>query len=148
MSDLSYFESRHGKLTCTAENVFSFVTDIRNFEQFIPVDTVSNWSAEKESCSFNVPMLGTVSFRIAEKEINRKVEFTGDALQKNDFSMLLAISDNGAGPAEVKVTLKADLNPILKTMASGPITRFLDKLIDEMEKFSGWKDDSIHNPPL
>ena len=62
------FESRTGKLSCTAEEVFDFVTDIRNFEQFIPAATISNWQAEKESCSFSVSMLGTVSFRLAEKE--------------------------------------------------------------------------------
>jgi len=36
MTDLSYFESRTGKLSCNAEEVFAFVTDIRNFERFIP----------------------------------------------------------------------------------------------------------------
>ncbi len=48
MSDLSYFESRSGKLNCNAEELFTFVTDIRNFEQFLPEVTINNWSAEKE----------------------------------------------------------------------------------------------------
>ena len=67
MSNLSYFESRTGKLTCNAEEVFDFVTDIRNFEQFIPKGNINNWNAEKESCSFNISMLGTVSVRLTEK---------------------------------------------------------------------------------
>jgi hypothetical protein len=94
MSSLSYFESRTGKLTCSAEEVFDFVTDIRNFEQFIPKGNISNWKAEKESCSFSVSMLGTVSLRLAEKEKCNKVVFMGDALKKNDFSLTLDISDN------------------------------------------------------
>lgn len=140
MSDISNFESRPGKLTCTAEEVFNFVTDIRNFEQFIPQGTINNWQAERESCSFSVSMLGTVNFRLAEKEMYNKVVFTGDALKENDFSLVLHISGNGEDRAEVSVSLNADLNPVLKMMAAKPIGQFLESLINEMERFRGWKD--------
>lgn len=140
MANLSYFESRSGKLTCNAEEVFAFVTDIRNFERFIPKGTINNWNAEKESCSFGVSMLGTVTVRLAEKENYTKVVFNGDALKKNDFSLILFISDNVKNPAEVKVTLSADLNPLMKMMAVKPIGQFLEILIKEMESFRGWKD--------
>jgi carbon monoxide dehydrogenase subunit G len=140
MADLSYFESRSGKLTCNAEDVFAFVTDIRNFERFIPKGTINNWIAEKEWCSFSVSVLGTVTVRFAEKKKYNKVVFTGDALKKNDFSLVLDISDNNKNPAEVKVTLKADLNPLMKMMAAKPIDQFLQILIKEMENFGGWRD--------
>jgi hypothetical protein len=140
MSDTSYFESRQGKVKCTAEEVFNFVTDIRNFEQFIPQGTINNWNAEKESCSFSVSMIGTVTFRLTEKEEYKKVLFTGDALKKNDFSLTLDISDNDKSLAEVKVLLSADLNPTMKMIATKPIGRFLEMLINEMESFRGWKD--------
>jgi carbon monoxide dehydrogenase subunit G len=140
MSNLSYFESRTGKLTCSAEEVFDFVSDIRNFEQFIPKGNINNWNAEKESCSFSVSMLGTVSVRLIEKEEYSKVVFMGDALKKNDFSLTLDISGNLNKTADVKVKLSADLNPMMKMMAIKPIGQFLEMLINEMENFRGWKD--------
>jgi carbon monoxide dehydrogenase subunit G len=140
MSNLSYFESRTGKLTCSAEEVFDFVSDIRNFEQFIPKGNINNWNAEKESCSFSVSMLGTVSVRLIEKEEYSKVVFMGDALNKNDFSLTLDISGNLNKTADVKVKLSADLNPMMKMMAIKPIGQFLEMLINEMENFRGWKD--------
>jgi hypothetical protein len=69
-----------------------------------------------------------------------KVVFAGDALKKNDFSLVLHISDNGNHSPEVKISLKAELNPVLKMMAAKPIGQFLEKLINEMETFKGWKD--------
>lgn len=138
MTNLSYFESRLGKVACNAEEVFAFVTDIRNFEQFIPKGAISNWKAEKESCSFNVSMLGTVNVKLADKEKFKKVVFTGDALMKNDFSLILDISDNLNNPADVRVKLNADLNPMMKMMAAKPIGQFLEMLISEMESFTGW----------
>ena len=140
---MSYFESRPGKLICTAEEVFNFVTDIRNFEQFIPQNTINNWQAEKESCSFSVSMLGNVSLKLSEKQMFNKVVYKGDALKKNDFSLVLQISDNGKNPAEVKVLLNADLNPVLKMMATNPIGQFLEMLINSMENFRGWKETRV-----
>lgn len=125
-------------MTCTAEEVFKFVTDIRNFERFIPKGIISNWIAEKESCSFSVSILGTVTVRLAEKENFTRVVFDGDALKKNDFSLVLLISDRDKDPAEVKVTLSADLNPMMKMMAADPIAQFLEMLIKEMENFRDW----------
>jgi hypothetical protein len=140
MAKLSYFESRSGRLTCNAEEVFAFVTDIRNFEQFIPNGTINNWYAERESCSFNVLMVGVVTVRLAEKEKFNKVVFNGDALKKNDFSLTLHISDNIENTADVKVMLSADLNPMMKMMTSKPIGQFMEILINEMENFRGWKE--------
>ena len=140
MTDLSYFESRSGKLSCSVEDVFAFVTDIRNFQRFIPEGTISNWNSEKESCSFNVSMLGTVSVRLSEKKEYSKVVFTGDALKKDDFILTLAISDNAENHAEVRVMLSADLNPMIKMIATKPISQFLEMLINEMESFGDWKN--------
>jgi len=140
MSDLSHFESRQGKVTCSSEEVFNFVTDIRNFERFVPQGTISNWIADRGSCSFNVAMIGTVSVRLAEKEKFIKVVYDGDALKKNDFTLILNIINSGTNNADVKVSLKADLNPMLKMMASKPIAQFLEMLINEMEKFADWKN--------
>jgi carbon monoxide dehydrogenase subunit G len=140
MSDLSFFQSRSGKLSCNAEEVFTFVTDIRNFEQFIPGGSINNWTAETEFCSFSVSMLGTVSVRLTEKEQYSKVIYNGDALKKNDFTLTLDISGNEKEPADVKVSLSADLNPMMKMMAVKPINQFLEMLIKEMENFREWSN--------
>ena len=140
MSDLSRFESRTGNLSSTAEDCFAFVSDIRNFERFIPRESISNWQSDRESCSFSVSMLGTVSIRIAQKEEYCKIVFKGDALKQNDFELVLHILDNINKLADVIVVLIADLNPMMKMIAAKPIEQFLEMLIKEMENFTGWKE--------
>ena len=140
MSDFSNYESRSGSLSCTPKEVFDFVTDIRNFEQFIPDGTINNWQSGKDACSFSVSMIGTVSLRIEKKEPYDKVIFSGDALKKNDFLLIMNILENSNNKAEVKVLLEAELNPMLKMMANKPILQFLEMLIREMENFKGWKN--------
>jgi hypothetical protein len=139
MTDLSYFECRTGKLTGNAAEIFTFVTDIRNFERFIPGGMISNWYAEKELCSFSVSMLGTVTIRLIEKEMYNKVVFGGDALKKNDFTLTLNIMNNVSDHTEVKILLSAELNPMMKMMAGKPIGQFLEMIVTEMEGFRDWK---------
>ena len=139
MDNLSNFESRSGKLSANAETDFAFVTDLRNFERFAPKGTINNWIAEKESCSFSVAMVGTVTVRIAGKERFSNVIYNGDALKKNDFTLILHISDNLTNQAEVRVVLSADLNPVMKMMVSKPIVQFMEMLIHEMESFREWE---------
>jgi carbon monoxide dehydrogenase subunit G len=138
MSDISIFESRTGKLACTPSEIFDFVTDIRNFRQFLPNGTVDDLQIDTESCSFHVSYLGSVKVNLSEKEPYKKVVFCGNVLQSNDFSLLLNIKENSAGKAEVNLKLTAHLNPVLKMMAAKPIGNFLEKLIEEMEKFRNW----------
>ncbi|MCU0361906.1 MAG: hypothetical protein MUE32_00990 [Bacteroidales bacterium] len=134
------FGSRTGKVTCSDKDVFTFASDIRNFGQFVPEGTVTNFAAEKDSCSFSVSMIGTVSVRIASKTEFSSVIFEGDALNKEDFRLSLEISGESAQSACVKVTVDADLNPMLKIVASRPLERFLEILIEKMESFRGWKE--------
>jgi hypothetical protein len=140
MEELSHYESRSGSLSCTSMEVFDFVTDIRNFEQFIPDGTISSWQSGKDACSFSVSMIGSVSVRISNKEPYNKVIFNGDALKKNDFSLILNIMDGANNTADVKVFLEAELNPMLRMVADKPIIQFLEILIREMENFRGWRN--------
>lgn len=140
MDNSSYFESRKGILSCNAEEAFRFVTDLRNFGRFASKATINNWNADKESCSFSVSVVGTITVRLAESEKFSLVIYKGDALKKNDFSLSLNLSGNDQGKALVKLGLAADLNPIMKMMVSKPIEQFMDMIIIEMEAFRDWKE--------
>jgi carbon monoxide dehydrogenase subunit G len=139
MPDISEFKSRTGKLNCTPPEIFDFVTDIRNFRQFVPEGTIDDLQVGIDSCSFNISPLGNVSFSLSEKKPHNRVVYKGTVFQSNDFSLVLYIKENSSGRAEVNLNLAAHLNPLLKMMAAKPIGNFLEKMIEEMEKFSGWR---------
>ena len=139
MSDSTEFRSRRGKLACSARDLWLFATDIKNFSRFVPGDTVSNWKSDGESCSFEVAPLGSVSVMLNEKVPFSRVVYAGDVLQRNSFTLLLDILDTDNDSSEVDITLRADLNPLMKMIISKPADQFLEMLIGEMEKFRDWK---------
>lgn len=136
MADLSYFESRSGRPDCTPEEMFAFISDIRNFERFIPSESVSEWEASSDSCSFRVPKMGKVNLRIVQVEKPELVAYKGNALGNNDFDLVVHIRRNASDKADVKVALNTELNPMMKMIASKPIGQFLEMLVDRMENFS------------
>jgi len=140
VSEISTFESRSGRVKCSAEELFNFVTDIRNFERIIPRGSTGDIKIDKDSCSIRVNMLGTVSVRISETAKFNKVVYSGNAMHINDFTLVLNILGKSDKEAEVKVILSAEMNPFLKMMAVEPVRQFLETLIREMENFRGWKE--------
>ncbi|HPV16099.1 MAG TPA: hypothetical protein PKY14_01930 [Bacteroidales bacterium] len=139
MAALSNFESRKGSLSCTPSEIFDFVSDIRNLRQFVPENVVEDLVIEENACSFSVPAMGKVIIRLSEKEPVKKLVYSGNALQSNDFSLVLDIMETAGGKAEVMLRLAAYMNPVMKMMASGLVSDFLEKLIMEMERFRNWK---------
>ncbi len=139
MSDISTFESRTGKIGCSPTEVFNFITDIRNFEHFIPRDKISDVKVSQNTFSFNVSPLGLVSISITEKVMYSKVVFSGNAMLVNNFSLIILINEPDYNHSDVKLLLNAELNAFLKMLAAEPINKFLETLMCEMEKFRGWK---------
>lgn len=138
MTENTTFLSRPAKLKCSAGQFYYFVTDIRNLKKFIPSDTFSDISINSDSCHFNAGMLGKVDITITEKTMFSRVVFSGETVQVKDFKILFSISEDKAGLAEVSISLSADMNPFLKMIVSDPANRFLEKLVEEMEKFEDW----------
>lgn len=138
MNNISQFKSRTVTVTCTPEEFFRFVTNMRNFGQFIPAAARESWKATDSECSFNISPMGEVALSIESKTEFSEVLYSGKVLQTTSFRLYTFITDAGAGMASVNLRMDAELNPILKMMASGPIERFLDELSGEMERFRGW----------
>jgi hypothetical protein len=138
MAELSRFESRSASLSCTVEKFYGFITDIRHFGSFIPPEVIKNWKADESSCSFVVQGLGDLKLNIAQREPFSLVSFAGNALMAIDFVLSSMISEENPKRATVTLVMEAQLNPIMKMMASGPIENFLETLVTEMEKFENW----------
>jgi hypothetical protein len=138
MSETSTFASRPARISCSAREFFDFVTNARNFEQFISADTFRNLKTDKDSLSFQTDVLGSVSLRIAEKIMYSKIIYRGENQQVKDFLLKAEIADSGPDTCDVTLTLQAELNPMLSMFAAAPANKFLDALAGQMENFRDW----------
>jgi hypothetical protein len=83
--------------------------------------------------------MGEVMLKITSTTPFSAVSFSGVVLVTTEFVLHVSIAAGDAGRAEVKLMMESELNPMLKVMATGPIERFLETLVTEMESFKDWK---------
>lgn len=132
----STFESKIGKVAMPSEKIYNFISDFNNLKNYIPADKISNWESTSDTCHFTVNGMGDVGLKVVEKEPFKLVKVTGDGLSNHHFLIWIQIKEAAENDSRVKVTLKADINPIMKMMVAKPVQKFLDMLVDSFEKMS------------
>ena len=127
-------ESRTGKINANEEHIYNFIADFNNFKGFIPADKVEDFQSSTDHCRFKVSGIGEVGLRIIEREPFNTIKVTGDGMANQQFFLWVQLKQMAEKDTRIKLTIKAELNPMLKMMATKPLQNFLDKLVDAMEK--------------
>ncbi len=117
-----------------ARKIFEFLSDFRNYEQLIPEGRVKNWTADGNSCHFSVDGIGEAGMKIIDREPYTTIKFSGDGPYSIDFNLWIQIKEVAENDSRIKLTLKAEMNNIMASMAKGPVRQFLDILVDYLEK--------------
>lgn len=128
-------ESKIGKVIYSDEQVYNFLTDFNNFESLIPKDKITNWESDENSCSFSVNPIGKTGMKIVEKESCKLIKIVSLENAKYNFTFWLQLKKIDENNTGIKLTLQADLNPMIQMMAKKPLQEFLDKMIDQLVKY-------------
>lgn len=129
-------ESKIGKIASPEERVYNFLTDFNNFKDLIPEDKLQNWQADEDSCRFTINPIGETGVKIIKKEPFKLIKLTGIEESKFDFTLWVQLKQKEEKDTRIKLTLEAELNPMLQMMAKKPLQEFLDKLVDQLSKYS------------
>ncbi len=126
-------ESRVGQIKASEERVYELISDLNNLKDFVPPENVKEFVADTDSCSFSVDKMGTFAMKVVEREPNKLVKIGNGEGMPFKFNLWVQLKSVNETDTRVKVTLKADLNPMLKMMAKKPLTQFVATLVDRME---------------
>ena len=127
---MTTFESSVKKIASPQERIYSFLSDFDRFGEVVPKDKISNWQSDGDSCRFTVEPLGEVGLRIVEKEPVNTIKFTGEGKVPFNFFLWIQLKEVSENDTRLKLTIKADMNPMVKMMASKPVKKFLETLAD------------------
>jgi carbon monoxide dehydrogenase subunit G len=136
-------ESKIGKIENSEEIVYQFLSDFNNFKAMVPADKVKNWIATADHCHFSVEGMGETGLRIIERMPNKLIKITTEEGSSMDFLMWIQLKQISEKDTRVKITLRAELNPMLNALVKGPLKTFADSLIDQMESFPFRKSSSV-----
>lgn len=108
----------------TVEKVYSFLADMNNHQQLMP-DSITDWQSTYDTASFNIQNMAKLSLKVEERLVNSEIRII--PAEKPPFNMELkwSLSQENNGTA-VLFTINADLNMMLKMLASGPLQKLAD----------------------
>ncbi len=133
---LSTYESSVKTISCNKEMVFAVLSDLSNLEKIkekLPKDKVKEISFDTDSISFKVDAIGTLGFRIIEREPHKTIKFESEnsPILVNLWIQLVDTSDT---ECKMKLTLKADFPAMIKMMVGGKINDGLEKMADVLSQ--------------
>lgn len=115
------------------ENVFEFLSDVKNFESLMP-ENISKFEVLGED-KFLFALKGMPEIVLKKKEINAPNKIVlGAAGGKLDFSLIGNITETGDNASEVQLQFTGDFNPMMAMMIKGPISKFIETLATSIPK--------------
>ena len=132
----SSFESKTVRIAHAVEKVYALLSDLSNLDRFQSVlNAPENQSKLKitgydsDSLSIEVSPIGSVTFRIVNREPNKTIKFEAEN-SPLPLNLWIQFVPTGESETASRVTVKADLNPFLKPMVSKPLQEGVDKMAD------------------
>lgn len=132
----SSFESKTVRIAHAVEKVYALLSDLSNLDRFQSVlNAPENKSKLKitgydsDSLSIEVSPIGSVTFRIVNREPNKTIKFEAEN-SPLPLNLWIQFVPTGESETASRVTVKADLNPFIKPMVSKPLQEGVDKMAD------------------
>ena len=122
---MTVFESKIEILKPVSE-VYHFLSDFNNHKQLMP-DNITNWSSTTDTASFTVQNMAKLALRISNRVQNHTIIISPDQEVPFNVDMRWVIADLGNNTTEAILTLSAELNMMMKMMASGPLKKLVNQ---------------------
>ena len=111
----------------SAQMVFDFLTDVKNFKPLMPENTSKFELMDDETFLF--ALSGMPEIVLKKKAVQSPTNIVlGAAGGKLDFSLTAVIESTLENKSEVQLTFDGDFNAMMAMMIKGPISKFIETL--------------------
>ena len=116
----------------SADALCDHLSEVKNFEQLMP-ENISKFQLLSER-SFVFALKGMPEISLEVKDINPPNKITLGAIEdKIPFNLIGIIEPVDATTSKLELQFKGEFNPMLTMMIKGPINKFLETLVANME---------------
>jgi hypothetical protein len=128
---MTKIESNELIIQHSAENIYTFLSDFNNFGKLMP-ERVNNWSSDSDHCEFTIGGLGDMAMHIVERTPSSRIKMINSGKAPFNFVLTCFIEAQEV-QCIVKLTLEAEMNPMVKLMAERPLGNFLNMLVEKLQ---------------
>ena len=131
------YTSKIGNINKSDKLIYNFLTDFNNLKSVISSDKVKDFEATEDTCKFNIEGVGQAGLKIIEKEPHKLIKITSDG--KSPFSFFFWIQlkpiENSENTTAIRLTIDANLNPMMKMMVGKHLQKGIDAMVDQVVVF-------------
>ncbi len=120
---MSTFQSKI-TINLPVSQVYTFLADMNNHQQLMP-DSITEWSSTVDEASFNIQNMVKLSLKVDNRIPDQKISIIPATKPPFDMSLLWTLNGDDS-ETTVTYTISADLNMMMKMMASGPLQKLAD----------------------
>ena len=126
-------ESPKVSLEKSTQEVFDFLTDVKNFKPLMPENTSKFELLDEDTFLFALSGMPEIVLKKKSMEAPNRI-ILGAAGGKLDFSLTANIESISENKSDVQLIFEGDFNPMMAMMIKGPITKFIETLSENIPK--------------
>ena len=131
-------ESKRVTAQCSAEKLYNFACDFRNFQRLLPPQ-VEGFTTDGETCSFKVGGFIQLTIQYAERNPYTRVAVAPAANSGSPVSFRLILDISPIDDTQCHTVVRAEIeggNPMMAMMLKPKLRPALDKIAEQIQYFS------------
>jgi len=116
--------------------VYAFLADVNNHEQLMP-ENIYNWSSTTDEARFTIQNMAKLALKVENRVENQIIKLIPS--EKAPFEVALRWELQAVTDTLTKGTfiIDADLNMMMKMIASGPLQKLVDFQVNKLKEVLG-----------
>lgn len=128
---MTVFESKVN-INKPLSEVYNFLADLNNHQKLMP-ENVYNWSSTTDEARFTIQNMAKLALKVSDRIENNSILIVPAEEVPFPVELKWAVTDNGDAITQATLTISADLNMMMKMLASGPLQKLTDHQTDSLK---------------
>jgi carbon monoxide dehydrogenase subunit G len=109
----------------TPAEVYAFLADLNNHQQLMP-ENIYNWSSTTDEARFTIQNMAKLALKVSSRSENQEIIILPSEDAPFPVELKWTVTDAGNGTTQAVHTISAELNMMMKMLASGPLQKLAD----------------------
>ena len=116
--------------------VYNFLNDLNNHEQLMP-ENIYNWSSTTDEARFTIKNMAKLALKISQRVENKEVVCVPSEEAPFEIKLAWRVEEISASETNATFVIEAQLNMMMKMMASGPLQKLVDHQVSKLKEKLG-----------
>lgn len=118
------------------EQVFTFLTDMNNFEKLMPEGKIEKWESSEDQCEFTIKGMARIGLKKESAEAPNKIKISSFGKVPFTFDLDINLQELADQQTEIFMVFNGDINPFMKMMVEKPLRNFFDYLVKKASEIT------------